>query len=84
MNYDAWIKKAIERIETKVKYSDPFILKDLFEGVEWKELSPGECRQLGIRFSNEVKDGNIKNIKKLERAKNNSARYIRIKGEEKK
>ncbi len=76
MDYDTWTKKALKQIE-KIEPNAPFILKNLFEGYEWEALTAGERRLFGIHFSNEVKDGRIKNIEKIEKRQNNSAQYVK-------
>jgi len=55
-----------------------FRVKDLFTGTEWGKLSAGEKRQLGILYSNEYKNNQIHDVKKLENNKQHHSVYQRL------
>lgn len=78
MDYEKWMQKAIDNLESKVKPNTNFEVKSLFEGHEWESLSKGERISFGRYFSSQVKDGNVPNIIALERAKNNHSRYQKV------
>ena len=76
MDYELWINRANDKIlELKIGYE--FVLKDLFEGVDWNSLPRGDKLGFGKYFKNEVKDGRIPNISYAGKAQNNSAKYIK-------
>ncbi|MEE5991755.1 MAG: DUF1413 domain-containing protein [Oscillospiraceae bacterium] len=74
MDTNAWMEKARRKIE-ELPNGRQFELKALFEIVEWETLTKGDRISFGKYFSNEVKEGNIPNVVKLERAKNNHSKY---------
>lgn len=74
MNYDLWINLAISKTGG-LKRGAVFCLKDLFDGIKWKELENGEKRELGRQFKIKVKQGMIPDIVHIGKAQNNSALY---------
>ena len=77
MDYNAWIEKAINEIET-LPNNTLFPLKDLYEGTEWNELDKGCRLSLGRRFKSEVINQHIPNVIYVGKADNNSAQYRKI------
>lgn len=78
MDYDNWLEKAKRNIDTKLKVGKKFEVRDLFDGVEWNELSKGDRINFGKFFSNAVKEGKIPAIERIKRGDNNHARYVKI------
>ena len=74
MDYNQLLQKAVERIAS-YPTNKIFVVKDIFTGIEWDELKPGEKRYFGQYFSNAYKDGKIIDIIYLGKMKNNSAKY---------
>ena len=54
-----------------------FVLKDLFDGYEWKSLSVGERTSFGRVFKNAVLNHQINNVKYAGKLSNNSAYYVK-------
>ena len=79
MDYEQWFQDAVTAINTKVKLGTVFELKQLYPGHEWESLSTGDRKAMGRYFSNKVKIGQVPNITKIERAKDNHSRYIKEK-----
>lgn len=75
MNYQIWKEIAIRSIQDKIQSGKVFVVKDLFVGAEWENLSKGERIGFGRFFSNEVNEGHVPDVTKIERAKNNHMRY---------
>ena len=82
MNTELWIGKAIESVR-KLEDGTVFVLKDLFEGVEWKSLPVGERTTFGRHFKNKVVERAIADVYLNGKAQNNSTRYIIQKGRDK-
>lgn len=82
MNIEKWKQKATDAIKT-VPISHVFILRDLFDGIEWSALSKGERLSFGRLFKNEVTNGKIPGVVYIGKADNNSAQYKRIEGDSK-
>lgn len=74
MDYNAWVSKASEKIE-KLPSEYIFVLKDLFQGTEWNELTRTEKQALGRYFKNAVNDGVVSGVVHLENVKNGSKKY---------
>ena len=83
MDYKKLLDYAKNFIENEMKPGTIFESKSLFEGVEWESLEKGDRIGFGRYFSNAVKNGRIKNIVRIERAKNNHARYIKLEDDKK-
>ena len=77
MDIEKWKQKAINEIKT-VPISHIFILKDLFDGIEWSTLPKGDKLSFGKVFKNEVMDGRIPGVVYIGKASNNSAQYKRV------
>lgn len=76
MNYEIWMDKAKENLK-KLPTGTKFVLKELFKGTEWNELTKGEKLSFGRYFKNEVNDCQVNGVTFLDKAPNNSAVYIR-------
>lgn len=74
MDYDLWLNKAKKKIEN-LSSERQFLLKELFQGTEWNELSRGEKLSFGRYFKNAVNDGTISDVFYIGKADNNSAKY---------
>ena len=74
MDYDNWLEEAKKRTE-KLLTGTIFILKDLFQGVEWNRLEKGQKLHFGRVFKNAVIHGEIPKVCFLKKAENNSAQY---------
>ena len=70
-----WMEKAIQAI-SKLEDGTIFVLKDLFEGTEWKALPEGDRLYFGKDFKHRVLLGSVPRVKYLKKAQNNSAQYI--------
>ena len=79
MDVALWLEKASRSIERKVKIGKPFELRDLFEAVEWEELSKGDRIRFGKDFANAVKEELFPNVVRIQKAQNNHAQYIKEK-----
>lgn len=80
MDYERWLNEAIAATGA-LHQNMTFLLKDLFDGVRWRTLQPGERRELGRQFKIKVVRNLVPNVKYLGKADNNSARYIKVEGE---
>lgn len=74
MDYEKLLRIIAEKIDSLNK-GDEFFLKDLFDGIEWKEFQTGERLSLGRRFKNSVLTEKIANVVYIGKAQNNSALY---------
>lgn len=74
MDNKYWMGKAINKINSLEK-GKVFLLKDLFDGVEWTELSVGDRLGFGRYFKNEVFENSIPYVRYIGKAQNNSALY---------
>ncbi len=77
MDHEKWCADAIEQIETSISVGQTFVLKSLFTGTRWDELTSGEKKGFGRYFSNKVKDGAIPNVQKLGEDKAHHNKYIK-------
>ncbi len=77
MDMEKWKQKALDAIKT-VPVSSIFVLKALFDGIEWDTLSRGDKINFGKFFKNEVMDGRITGVIFIGKANNNSAQYKRV------
>lgn len=80
MDYEKWINEAISKTGA-LSQDETFLLKDLFDGISWNTLQNGERRELGRQFKIKVKRNLVPNVQYLGKADNNSAIYIKIKGD---
>lgn len=76
MNIELFNGKARDSI-SKMKSGTLFVVKDLFKGHEWNELTAGEKRGYGRSFKNAVDNGQFAGIKFNKKRENNSAEYIK-------
>ena len=76
MDYEKWLFEAISKTGTLLP-NTVFVLKDLFDGVKWNTLSPGERREFGRQFKYKVTRGLIPNVEYIGKAQNNSSQYIK-------
>ena len=74
MNNSHWMNKAKVSI-SQLKSNQIFLLKDLFDGIEWNNLAKGDRLSFGKYFKNEVIEGNVLHITYIGKAQNNSAKY---------
>ena len=74
MNYEIWINMAISKTGGLAS-GTCFVLKDLFDGIKWSELSNGEKRELGRQFKIQVNRGMVPSVVYERKAQNNSAIY---------
>ncbi len=77
MDSALWLEKATNSIEKKVKIGKPFELRNLFETVEWEELSKGDRIRFGKDFANAVGEGFFPNVVRIQKAQNNHALYVK-------
>lgn len=68
------MNKAISKTGT-LDVGTEFVLKDLFNGIEWNKLSVGEKREFGRRFKNKVKKNVIPAVVCVGVSKNYSTLY---------
>ena len=76
MDYEEWLNRAINKTSV-LSVGTVFVLKDLFEGVEWNTLTNGERRELGRQFKIKVNRGLVPDIKYYGKAQNNSSKYTK-------
>lgn len=77
VDYDDWLKKA-EKSLLELKVGKTFVVKDLFTGTKWNELTGAEKREFGKHFKRAVKNEKLVGVKHIGKMKNNSALYERI------
>lgn len=76
MDNQEWMAKAKQKI-AQIQDGTVFVVKELFDGVEWGQLTPGEQRGFGRHFKNEVMGQHVEHVRYLKKAQNNSALYIK-------
>ena len=76
MDNTYWMGKAIDKINS-LETGVVFYLKDLFDGVEWKELPVGDRLGFGKYFKNEILENSVPSVRYSVKAQNNSAQYIK-------
>ena len=76
MNYEKCINKAILKIG-KLEKGKVFILKNLFSGVVWEEMTSGQRKEFGRQFKNKVENKMIPNVK-LSNKKRSATAYEKI------
>ena len=76
MNIDLWMGKVRESLR-RVKSGSTFVVKDLFEGHEWNQLSPGDKRNFWKAFKNAVSSGKYAGVRFLGKRENNSSEYMK-------
>ena len=74
MMYETWINKAISKTGS-LQPNTTFVLKDLFDGVEWNRISNGEKRELGRQFKHKVTSELIPSVILNGKAANGSTNY---------
>lgn len=74
MDYNKWIAEATNKTK-QLHANTTFVLKDLFDGIKWNELAPGNKLSFGRRFKNKVDNGEIPNVICIGKAQNNSTLY---------
>lgn len=77
MDMDKWFEKAKEAI-WKLPYGKRFEVRQLFKEVEWNTLTRGERINFGKYFKNEVIEGNIQEVRFIDRGKNNHSKYEKV------
>lgn len=78
MDYSLWLEEANKRIEEDVCIGQCFVVRDLFESVDWEKLDKGDRIAFGKFFSNAVKTGIVPHVQRIEKKANNHAQYIKI------
>lgn len=81
MNTQEWMKDALFKIQSIVRYGDTFTLKGLFEENKWKVLKKGEASRLGRHFSEEVQECRVPEVILCGKAKNGHNLYKRVRHE---
>ena len=77
MDYEKWLNEAISKTGA-LPQGTIFLLKDLFDGVNWNTLQNGERREFGRQFKIKVNRNLVPNVKYQGKADNNSAMYIKL------
>lgn len=77
MNYEEWMERAKQTIDTEIQVGKKFEAKSLFPGHEWDLLSKGERSSFGKIFSNEVKEGRVPCVERCEEGKSHHNQYIK-------
>jgi len=77
MDSDQMLDKARKAI-AKLPINETFVVKNLFIGTEWNDLSANDQRAFGRLFSRKYKEGKIKGIVKVENNKAHHAQYKKI------
>ena len=76
MNELEWLHKATDIINGLV-VGTVFEVKELFDSLEWGELSAKERQEFGRYFSTAYKNGQINNIHRVEDGKRKPNRYVK-------
>lgn len=71
-----WLNKGKEKIAT-LSSGTTFEVKDLYDSLEWAELSAKERQGFGRYFSTAFKNGQINNIHRVEEGKRKPNRYVK-------
>lgn len=61
MDYELWVNNAIAKTD-ELEHGTVFVLKDLFVGAEWDELSKGIRQNLGRQFKAKVNADLVPNV----------------------
>jgi hypothetical protein len=77
VDYELWLNMAISKTGGLAEGTQ-FVLKDLFDGIKWSELTNGEKRELGRQFKVEVNRGMVPGITCNGKAMNNSTLYRKM------
>lgn len=77
MDSDQMLDKARKAI-AKLPINETFVVKDLFIGTEWNNLSANDQRAFGRFFQENIKKKKIKGIVKIENNKAHHAQYRKI------
>lgn len=75
MDVNKRMEKSISTI-SKMDAGKKFVVKDLFEGIDWNDLSRGDKLYFGKHFKNQVIDGKVPRVKYIGKLENNSSQYI--------
>lgn len=75
MDVNKWMEKSISTI-SKMEAGKKFVVKDLFEGIEWNDLSRGDKLYFGKHFKSQVIDDKVLRVKYIGKLGNNSSEYI--------
>ena len=74
---EIWINRAISKTGA-LSFGTTFLLKDVFDGIEWNRFSSGDKRDFGRQFKFNVKRGFVPNVIYVGKAQNNSAVYRKV------
>ena len=77
MDYQHLMLKANQGLG-KVKVGQEFLVKELFQGTEWSNLSRGEKLGFGRFFKREVLGGRVPGVEFIKKTDNNSSKYRRV------
>lgn len=80
MDMIKWFNQAKETIQ-KLPYGKSFELRQLFQEVKWNTLTKGERITFGKYFKNQIIEGKLPEVCFLDKAKNNHAKYKKLKKE---
>lgn len=80
MDMIKWFNQAKETIQ-KLPYGKSFELRQLFQEVKWNTLAKGERITFGKYFKNQIIEGKLPEVCFLDKAKNNHAKYKKLKKE---
>ena len=64
MDYEIWMKQAVNTIDSEIQMGNLFEVKQLFPGHQWDSLSRGERSSFGKYFSEAVKEGRLPMIER--------------------
>lgn len=77
MDYSEWTELARAAL-ADMPSGQLFEAKELFPAHKWNALTRGDKIGFGVYFSNEYKSGRIDNLEKIERGRDNHARYRKL------
>lgn len=77
MDYEQWMERAKEVIETELQEGVKFEVKSLFPGHEWDALRKGERSSFGRYFSSAVQDGKVADVERCENGKTHHNQYVK-------
>ena len=77
MNMEQLVERAVRKART-LEVGTQFVVRELFDGVEWNGIAVGVRRKLGVHFRSYVNDHPDCGVVFLGKRANNSSEYLRV------
>lgn len=77
MNMEQLMECAVEKAKA-LEVGTKFVVRELFDGVEWSGIAVGVRRKLGIHFRSYVNDRPDCGVVFIGKRANNSSEYLRV------